>query len=114
MEAPKVEKLVFIGDLEPYEQEKEGTRKRQYRRLLEQADRYRSLEHPKESTTYMGIAILNLALAYRLSRKEEYLKDAKRFMETVLSYEKWGMLIWSMWICLLPGFSSVFPWATIG
>lgn len=66
----------------------------QYKRLLEQADRYKQmelpLEHPKESTTYMGIAIANLALAYRLSGSEQYLQDAKRFMNTVLSYEKWG------------------------
>jgi hypothetical protein len=124
MEAQKVEKLVFIGDLEPYEQEKEGTRKRQYRRLLEQADRYRSLElpreHPKESTTYMGIAILNLALAYRLSRKEEYLEDAKRFMETVLSYEKWGNAhlvnvdLSASWILfgLSLGYDWLKPWLT--
>ena len=38
----------------------------------------------------MGIAIANLALAYRLSGSEQYLQDAKRFMNTVLSYEKWG------------------------
>ena len=47
-------------------------------------------EHPKESTTYMGIAIPNLALAYCLSGDEEYLHQAKRFIRTVLSYEKWG------------------------
>ena len=47
-------------------------------------------EHPKESTTYMGIAIPNLALAYCLSRDEEYLHQAKRFIRTVLSYEKMG------------------------
>lgn len=87
-------KLVFIGDLEPYREERNGTRKRQYARLLEQADRYKSMElpteHPKESTTYMGIAIINLALAYRLSEDEVYLKEAKRFMNAVLLYEKWG------------------------
>ena len=38
----------------------------------------------------MGIAIVNLALAYRLSKDEKYLTHAKRFMNTVLSYEKWG------------------------
>jgi hypothetical protein len=86
--------LIFIGDLEPYRKEIAGKRKKQYQRLLEQADRYKTMvlpeEHPKESTTYMGIAIPNLALAYCLSGDEEYLHQAKRFIRTVLSYEKWG------------------------
>lgn len=83
-----------IGDLKPYCLQLDTSRAMQYKRLLEQADRYKQmelpLEHPKESTTYMGIAIANLALAYRLSGSEQYLQDAKRFMNTVLSYEKWG------------------------
>ena len=86
--------LVFIGDLAPYQAEIAGKRKKQYERLLTQADRYQTVElpevHPKESTTYMGIAIVNLALAYRLSGEERYLLEAKRFMNAVLSYEKWG------------------------
>lgn len=86
--------MIFVGDLERYRQQIDGSRAKQYRRLLEQADRYKQMklpkEHPKESTTYMGIAIANLALAYRLSGSEQYLQDAKRFMRTVLSYEKWG------------------------
>lgn len=89
-----MESLVFIGDLTSYQNEINGQRSRQYRRLLEQAERYHTVvipaEHPKESTTYMGIAILNLALAYRLSGKEQYLMDAKRFIHGVLSYPKWG------------------------
>ena len=86
--------MIFIGDLEPYRKEISGKRKKQYQRLLAQADRYKTMvlpeEHPKESTTYMGIAIPNLALAYCLSGDEEYLHQAKRFIRTVLSYEKWG------------------------
>lgn len=87
-------KLIFIGDLEPYRQQILTVRRRQYERLLEQADSYRTMElpveHPKKSTTYMGIAILNLALAYRLSGEEKYLQEARRFINTVLGYEKWG------------------------
>ena len=86
--------LIFIGDLEPFRAQLEGPRSRQYARLLEQADRYALMElpavHPGESTTYMGIAMLNLALAYLLSGQERYLRDARRFMDTVLGYEKWG------------------------
>ena len=86
-------KLVFIGDLEPYKADTEK-RKNQLERLYKQADCYHFMElpkvHPKESTTYMGIAIVNLALAYRLGGKRQYLEDARRFMNTVLSYETWG------------------------
>ena len=86
--------LVFIGDLHPYKEQLQGTRKKQYHRLLQQADRYMACElpavHPQESTTYMGVAIMNLALAYRLSDDRKYLDEAKRFIEAVLSYEKWG------------------------
>lgn len=89
-----MDRLVFIGDLDVYKKERYGKRSRQYNRLLQQAKRYRVMElpkeHPKKSTTYMGIAILNLALAYRLSEDETYLKEARRFMDAVLSYEKWG------------------------
>lgn len=86
--------LIFLGDLEPYRDSVATTRAKQYRRLLAEADRVAALdlprEHPKASTTYMGIAIVNLSLAYLLSGEEKYLTGAKRFMETVLGYEKWG------------------------
>lgn len=85
--------LVFIGDLQRYTNELER-RKKQLERLYKQADQYHFLElptvHPQESTTYMGIAIVNLALAYRLGGKRQHLEDAKRFMDTVISYETWG------------------------
>ena len=46
--------MIFIGDLEPYRKEISGKRKKQYQRLLAQADRYKTMvlpeEHPKEST----------------------------------------------------------------
>ena len=119
-----MEKLVFIGDLEPYAAERDGRRRKQYRRLLDQADRYGEMElpeeHPKESTTYMGIAIMNLALAYRLSREERYLIEAKRFMKTVISYEKWGNAhlvnvdLSASWILfgLSLGYDWLKPWLT--
>ncbi|ADL02747.1 DUF4962 domain-containing protein [Lacrimispora saccharolytica] len=86
--------LVFIGDLGPYKEQIRGVRKKQYQRLLQQADRYEAYQlpehHPKESTTYLGVAIMNLALAYSLSGEDKYLFQAKRFMGAVLSYEQWG------------------------
>ncbi len=85
---------VFIGDLHPYQEDINGKHKAQYQRLLTEADRCSQFTlpkvHPSESTTYMGIAIVNLALAYRLSGEKKYLDHALRFMRTVLSYEKWG------------------------
>ncbi len=85
---------VFIGDIERYIDECGTVRKAQYLRLCAQAERYIDMPlpetHPSGSTTYMGIAIVNLALAYRVTQETRYLTQAKRFMNTVLSYEKWG------------------------
>lgn len=85
---------VFIGDLEPFKAQAHNERKEQLNRLLEEANRYATFElpevHPDGSTTYMGIAIVNLALAYNLTKEDKYLKEAKRFINTVLNYEKWG------------------------
>ena len=65
-----------------------------YGRLKSECDRLFSMylppEHPKKSTTYIGISIMNLSLMYLVSREERYLEEARRFIETVLGYEKWG------------------------
>ncbi|MFI3326267.1 MAG: alginate lyase family protein [Clostridia bacterium] len=110
--------LVFIGDIEKYQNEIKTTRAKQYKRLLTEADRYKSFDlpktHPNGSTTYMGIAIVNLALAYRLSGEKRYLDQAKRFINTVLGYEKWGFAhlvnvdLSASWI--LFGLSLGFDW----
>lgn len=90
----KTRQLLFLGDLERYRGSIQTTRAKRYRRLLAEADRSAAMdlpkEHPKASTTYMGIAMVNLSLAYLLSGEDVYLQGAKRFMETVLGYEKWG------------------------
>lgn len=86
--------FVFIGDLSPYLEKCDTTHKKQFARVLAEADRYFAFDlpstHPAGSTTYMGVAIVNLALAYRLTKDEKYLQEAQRWMKTVLSYEKWG------------------------
>ena len=50
--------MIFIGDLEPYRKEISGKRKKQYQRLLAQADRYKTMvlpeEHPKEKHNLYG------------------------------------------------------------
>ncbi len=65
-----------------------------FNELLKQADSYFELHtpkiHPNGSTTYMGMAICNLALSYILTKDNKYLFDAKRFMDTVTSYNVWG------------------------
>ncbi|MFI3166603.1 MAG: DUF4962 domain-containing protein [Bacillota bacterium] len=86
--------LVFIGDLDKYIAEISGVRKKQYERLIAQCDRYMDVElpkeHPAKSITFMGIAIMNLALCYRVSKQDKYLEETKRWMSAVLGYEKWG------------------------
>lgn len=46
--------------------------------------------HPKCSTTYLGMAIINLAVAYLMTSEERYLNKAKEVMNAVCSYKKWG------------------------
>ncbi len=84
------EKLVFIGDLDNYK----NTNKKHINRLVKECERLKEIslpkEHPPTSSTYMGIAIFNLALGYRLTNEEYMLLEAKRFIKAVLGYEKWG------------------------
>ena len=65
-----------------------------YNELIRQGEFYKEMKlsptPPKESTTYMGMAIFNLSLLYVISEDESYLKEAKRFIKTVLDYEVWG------------------------
>ncbi len=46
--------------------------------------------HPKCSTTYLGMAICNLALCYRVTKEKKYLTEAIRFMDGVCHYKEWG------------------------
>ncbi len=86
--------LVFIGDIDKYIAEISDIRKEKYQRLITQCERYFDVElpevHPQKSTTFMGIAIMNLALCFRVSKEDKYLNEAKRWMNAVLGYEKWG------------------------
>ncbi len=66
----------------------------QYQRLLNQAgshhDTQPPIEHPSDSITYIGTAVLNLALAHLLSRQEMYLECARRWIKRAISYPHWG------------------------
>ncbi|WZL81193.1 DUF4962 domain-containing protein [Vallitaleaceae bacterium 9-2] len=69
-------------------------RKKIFKRLDEQCARYHTMKldekHPEGSSTYMGIAIANLSLAYVLTKQKQYLEDARRFINTVVNYPHWG------------------------
>ncbi|MFI3227697.1 MAG: DUF4962 domain-containing protein [Clostridia bacterium] len=89
-----INSLIFIGDLEKYTSKLDTDYKIRYERLLAECENYFGVEipkeHPKKSTTYMGITIVNLALCYRLTLDEKYLNEARRWINGVLAYEKWG------------------------
>ncbi|MDF2698623.1 MAG: Heparinase family protein [Haloplasmataceae bacterium] len=88
-------KYVFINqDIEILREEIKGVRLPFLKRLLEQCELYKtiklSMEHPSKSTTFMGIACANLALAYLLTKQDQYLNEAKRWIFTIVGYKKWG------------------------
>ncbi len=88
-------KYIFINhDINKLKEEVKGTRNKQLKRLIEQSNEYFSVrleeEHPKKSTTFMGVAIANLALTFLVTEQEQYLDEAKRWMDAVTRYEKWG------------------------
>ena len=66
----------------------------QYRRLLRQADSHRDqlppAEHPSDSITYIGTAVLNLGLAFLLTEDSAYLDSARAWIKTAIGYPHWG------------------------
>ncbi|MDC7225003.1 MAG: DUF4962 domain-containing protein, partial [Spirochaetales bacterium] len=86
---------IFIEkDIEQLKKELSGKSKFLYDRLVKQCDTYFSVElpdeHPPASSTYMGIAIANLALAALVTEDSRYRDEAIRWMATVTSYPHWG------------------------
>jgi Domain of unknown function (DUF4962)/Heparinase II/III-like protein len=69
-------------------------KKHLFKQLHEQCSRYKSevlpVEHPPKSTTYMGMAVANLSLAYLLTKQDHYLVEAKRWINAVINYPHWG------------------------
>ena len=84
--------MIFIGDLKPYCLQLDTSRAMQYKRLLEQADRYKQmelpLEHPKESTTYMGIAIAGVAAMANALSDQKKEKEFEELKEAVSELQK--------------------------
>ncbi|GIJ00585.1 uncharacterized protein DUF4962 [Sediminihabitans luteus] len=66
----------------------------QFRRLLDECERYRTIalpeEHPLASITYIGAASANLALAHRLTGQQHYLDELRRWVATAVSFPHWG------------------------
>lgn len=65
-----------------------------FRRLYELARVYKEMElpeeHPDKSTTFMGMAVFNLSLLYKLTDQKQYLEEAKRWIFTAVNYPHWG------------------------
>ncbi|GAB6107259.1 DUF4962 domain-containing protein [Fusibacter bizertensis] len=86
---------IFIDqDIETLREEIHTKKIKVYKRLVDQCKRYEAVqlnaEHPNGSTTFMGMAIANLALAYVLTQNKRYLTEVKRWMDQVVDYPHWG------------------------
>lgn len=89
-----------------------------FKRLYEQCRLYSATqlteEHPKGSSTFMGMAAPNLALAYLLTKQDHYLQEAKRWILTGCKYPHWGHAhlvdvdLSASW--LLFGYSVAYDW----
>ncbi len=72
----------------------ETTHSSQFKRLLRQADSHHAdlppPDHPSDSITYIGTAVLNLALAHLLTGDAAYLDTARRWIKSAIAYPHWG------------------------
>jgi hypothetical protein len=113
------EPLLLAGREEQLRREVSGVRRPQLTRLLEECERYRDqvlpAEPPHASITYFGSAAANLALAYRITRQEQYLTELRRWLAPPVSFAHWGRAhmpdhdLDAAW--LLHGLSLAYAWA---
>ncbi|WP_154792256.1 DUF4962 domain-containing protein [Occultella kanbiaonis] len=86
--------LLLDGHEDRLRAEAQGVRAGQFRRLLEECERYRSevlpTEHPSASITYLGAAAANLALAYRITGQAHYLTELRRWLAVPVGFVHWG------------------------
>jgi hypothetical protein len=70
------------------------THRAQFARVIEQADSYLNylppIEHPRETITYIGMAVANLAFAFRLTEDARYLARARAWITIAIGYPHWG------------------------
>lgn len=88
-------KYLFIShDIELLREEIKTIRRPLFKRLCDMCRLYAGQqlpeEHPAQSTTFMGIASVNLSLAYLLTNQKHYLEEAKRWIFTAVKYPHWG------------------------
>jgi len=90
----KTNYLLINDRLDQYKANLTTSHKDHFVRLVEQCRRYEgvslTVEHPPTSITYMGMAVANLSLAYKLTGQKHYLEEAKRWMFTAVGYDVWG------------------------
>ncbi len=71
-----------------------STHRPRFDRLIHQANSYFEylppVEHPRETITYIGMAVANLALAYRLTDEERCLTRACDWIKVAIGYPHWG------------------------
>ncbi len=111
--------LLLDGRLTELRESVREVRAPQFRRLLDECERYRELplptEHPDASITYFGPAAANLALAYRLTGQRHYLEELERWLVPPLSFPHWGKAnmpdhdLDAGWLC--HGLSLALAWA---
>ena len=73
----------------------QSTHREQMARLLRQAESYASYlppaQHPRDSITYIGMAVANLGLAYLLTEEESYLQTLRKWVKVGIGYPHWGL-----------------------
>ena len=80
--------------LEKWRSMAETTHSSQFARLLRQAKSHHGNlpppDHPSDSITYIGTAVLNLALAHLLAEDPAHLDAARRWIKSAIAYPHWG------------------------
>ena len=86
---------IFIEQkLDELKSQVSSTKKEVYKRLIDHCESYFTIDlpsvHPASSTTYMGMAMANLSLAFLLTDDDRYKIEAIRWILTCVSYPHWG------------------------
>ncbi|MBE2220716.1 MAG: heparinase II/III family protein [Anaerolineae bacterium] len=89
--------LLFLRahSLEEWRELSQTSHTEQMARLLTQAKSYDcylpAAEHPRDSITYIGMAVANMALAYLLTEDESYLNTMRNWIKVGIGYPSWGL-----------------------
>lgn len=89
--------LLFLRarSLEEWRAISHTTHRQQAQRLFTQAQSYADYlppaEHPRDSITYIGMAVANLALAYLLTEETSYLDTMRKWLKVGINYPHWGL-----------------------